>query len=101
MNNKEIKAFDELTKINIELKQELEKERKKNQDLEFRLENTIADFKLRTEELNKLQNKIDKIKGEYIDHLRRLAEIKGRNGEENGALYVAIADLLELLEGTE
>ena len=49
----------------------------------------------------KYEKIIDKIKGEYIDHLRKLAEIKGKNGEENGALYVAIANLLELLEEIE
>ena len=36
---------------------------------------------------------------EYIEeHMMEVAKRKGINGEENGAIYVAVADLLEILD---
>lgn len=49
------------------------------------------------EENTKLHSIIKEVR-EYTNKMMTLAERKGKKGEENGALYVAVADILEILD---
>ena len=49
------------------------------------------------EEIERLNNIIKEVR-EYTNKMMTLAERKRKKGEENGALYVAVADILEILD---
>lgn len=48
--------------------------------------------------LQQKENIIKEVREYATQHMTKLAKRKGINGEENGAIYVAVSDLLEILD---
>ena len=53
------------------------------------------------EEIERLKSIIKEVREYATQHMMELAKRKGINGEENGAIYVAVADLVEILDKGE
>lgn len=72
-----------------------------NKEERLKLENELLLTKSKARMINMYLDALSIIKEvrEYIEeHMMEVAKIKGINGEENGAIYVAVADLLEILD---
>ena len=68
-----------------------------NRTLRIKYEGIKKLLKKKQKEIERLNNIIKEVR-EYTNKMMTLAERKGKNGEENGALYVAVADILEILD---
>lgn len=58
----------------------------------------IEEINNREDEIERLHSIIKEVREYATQHMMELAKRKGINGEENGAIYVAVADLVEILD---
>lgn len=58
-------------------------------------------LELKDKEIERLKSIIKEVREYATQHMMELAKRKGINGEENGAIYVAVADLVEILDKGE